>query len=74
MEFILIKKQAEMASHTTPKSKPRGDLRKMCRAKWGKDWHNVHPVIKKCRLAWASGRVDLDNAVTVRESGGTYVV
>lgn len=52
----------------------KAELRARCRKKWGKEWYKVHPVIKKARLVWATGEVDLGNAVRVFESGGSYVV
>lgn len=50
-------------------------LRKKCRDRWGAQWHNVHPVIKKARLQWAKGYVDLESTVRVTEADGTsYLV
>jgi hypothetical protein len=63
-----------MVSHTDTHKPSAKAMRATCRAKWGKQWHNVHPVIKKCRLAWASGKVDLGQVVLVREGGSSYVV
>ncbi len=70
-----------MRTKTTPCRLPvavvvpsKAELRAKCRAKWGRDWHKVHPVIKKCRLAWATGQINYLQHVTVHDEGGTYVV
>jgi hypothetical protein len=66
-----------MVGHADPKLKSGGkqrELRAKCRARWGNQWHSVHPVIKKCRLAWASGTVDPGQMVLVREGGSSYAV
>jgi len=52
----------------------KSTLRSRCRAKWGPKWYDVHPVIKKARLAWASGLVDANQFVVVREGDTSYVV
>jgi hypothetical protein len=51
----------------------KADIRLKCRTKWGKNWHNVHPVIKKARLQWAAGE-RLSDTVRVVEGGETYWV
>ena len=51
----------------------KAGVRAKCRAKWGGKWWDVHPVIKKARLAWASGVV-LDQSVVVHEGDCSYVV
>ena len=51
----------------------KSTLRAKCRAKWGGDWHKVHPVIKKARIQWALG-LRLSDTVRVTEGGKTYWV
>lgn len=48
-------------------------LRTLCRERWGKDWHNVHPVIKKARLMWAAGGDVSGRKVLVFDTNDTYV-
>ena len=55
-------------------SKSKTAIRAMCRAHWGKDWHKVHPVIKKARLVWAQGGVDPKLGKVVVREDGSYVV
>ena len=35
----------------------KSEVRKVARQRFGKDWYNVHPVIKKARLEWAQSYV-----------------
>jgi len=53
--------------------KHRSEIRARCRARWGKDWHRVHPAIKKARMTWASGGDVEGRKVIVIDGGDTYV-
>jgi len=56
----------------------KAEVRGFCRSKFGKDWHKVHPLIKKARLQYAAiqlGYVSADKTtVRVTESGMRYSV
>ena len=49
------------------------DIRMACRKRWGKDWHKVHPAIKKARMTWAAGGDHEGRKVIVHEGCDTYV-
>ena len=51
----------------------KADVRTACRKRWGKDWHKVHPVIKKARMSWAAGGDPEGRLVLVHEGLETYV-
>ena len=50
----------------------KADVRTACRKRWGKDWHKVHPVIKKARMSWAAGGDPEGRLVIVHEGLETY--
>ena len=52
----------------------KAEQRAKCRAKWGAKWHQVHPVIKKARLLWASGERLSDTGLFHEAGGETYRV
>ena len=52
----------------------RSEIRTACRKRWGKDWHNVHPAIKKARMTWAAGGDAQGRKVIVHEGAESYVV
>jgi hypothetical protein len=47
-------------------------LRQVCRARWGKNWHCVHPAIKKARMTWAMGGDPEGRRVVVTDESGSY--
>ena len=54
-------------------------VRAKARERWGRDWHRVHGVMKRARLAWATleveGRAPDAERVSVTEADGSqYVV
>ena len=49
------------------------EMRDACRKRWGKDWHKVHPAIKKARLTWAEGGDPTGRVVLVTDESGSYV-
>ena len=51
----------------------KADVRMVCRKRWGKDWHKVHPVIKKARMTWAAGGDAEGRLVIVHEGSDTYM-
>jgi len=46
---------------------PKAEMRRKCRARWGKNWHECHPLIKRARMMWAEGKGD--GSVKVFELG-----
>jgi hypothetical protein len=65
----------------------KAQARALARKKWGKDWHTIHPVMRKARLAWAFGQLDgrywhpasrIGNIhsghVTVKDNGDVYTI
>ena len=50
------------------------DVREACRKRWGKDWHKVHPAIKKARMTWAAGGDSEGRVVVVTDESGCYAV
>ena len=50
----------------------KADIRTACRKRWGKEWYEVHPVIKKARMTWAAGGDPEGRLVIVHEGLDTY--